>query len=72
MIVYLYNLDKKTDVNKFINKYKKYGNIEAIKCSDGYIYKITITKRINKINELACILIDLINEGIELITDVLS
>ena len=49
--IIIYNLDNEIDVESILRRYKRYGEIEMIKCSNGTIYKITQIKKITKTNE---------------------
>ncbi len=48
--VVFYDLDK-LDTNSIVRRYKRYGTLEKIECSDGVIYKVNNLKKITKSNE---------------------
>lgn len=58
--------------DEILRRYKRFCNINIIKCDDGYIYEITITKKINRINEFSNKLIDNILDFIDIISNLLS
>ena len=49
--IYIYNQNNQVDASAVIRRYKRYGRVEVIKCSDGVIYKIEQTKKLTKRNE---------------------
>lgn len=55
-----------------IRRYKRYCKINITKCSDGFIYELTINKKITKINKFYYKKLDKIIDIIEIISNLLS
>lgn len=58
--------------DEIYRRYKRFANINLIKCSDGFIYEIEVTKKLNKFNEFYYKLIDNVIDVIDIISNLLS
>lgn len=50
--IYIYSENNEVDINAIIRRYKRYGKVEIIECSDGKVIKVNQLKKLTKTNEL--------------------
>lgn len=67
--IYVFSKENNEEI---LRRYKRFGYINLIKCNDGFIYEINITKKINKINEFYYKFIDFILDIMDIISNLLS